>query len=145
MTGDDRQRNPFDDLLRLTEEAEKEQRLLRNAHDEIAALRGEGESAGGKIRARADAQGRLIDVRFDPRAMKLGSQDLAAEVTLAVQRAQDDVAAQRDRVFRETVGAGPPDPEKVLEQFEDTMQTFTRAMNGHEARLDELLRDMDNR
>lgn len=131
--------------MRITDEAEKGQRLLRNAQREIAAIKGEGESASGKVRARVDTDGRLVDVRLDPRATKLSSMDLAEEVTLAVQRAQDDAARQRERAFRDAVGGPLPDAEQVLEQFDETMQTFSRAMNGHEARLDQILREMNDR
>ncbi|WP_406318238.1 YbaB/EbfC family nucleoid-associated protein [Streptosporangium sp. NBC_01639] len=145
MRGDDHRRTPLDDLVRITDEAEKGQRLLRNAQREIAAIKGEGESASGKVRARVDTDGRLVDVRLDPRATKLSSMDLAEEITLAVQRAQDDAARQRERAFRDAVGAPLPDAAQVLEQFDETMQTFSRAMNGHEARLDQILREMNDR
>jgi DNA-binding protein YbaB len=141
---DDRRRNPLDDLTRIIDETEKGQRRFRDAQSEISTIKGAGESADGKVRVRVDAGARLIDVRLDPRVMKLSSADLAEEFTRAVQRAQDDATLQRERVFLDTVGTPLPSAEHVLEQFDETMQTFSRAMNGHEAHLHQLLREMDD-
>ncbi|MGN9844412.1 YbaB/EbfC family nucleoid-associated protein [Nonomuraea sp. H19] len=137
--------NPLDDLARITEEAEQDHRRFQAAQREIETINGVGDSAAGKVQARADADGRITQITFDPRVMKMSSRDLAEEVTLAVQRAQDDSALRRERVLRDAMGGLPATPEQALEQFDRTMQTFSRAMDEQESRLDAIFREMDGR
>ncbi|MFI7639454.1 YbaB/EbfC family nucleoid-associated protein [Nonomuraea sp. NPDC049400] len=111
-----------DDLIQITEQAERDSRRLQAAQREIQTISGVGEGAGGKVRVRADADGRIAQISLDPLIMKLSSQDLAEEVVLAVRRAQEDSAMQRERVVRDAVGE-PPD----------------------EFRLDQIFREMDGR
>lgn len=131
------------DLRRISEQAEQAHRRLKDVGGELGQIKGVGEGAGGKVKARTDADGRVIQVTLDPRAMRLSSQDLAEEITLAVQRAQDDGDAQRERLLGASVGEGPQTPDKVMEQFEDVLQSFNRVMDEQESKIDRILRELD--
>ncbi|MEQ4718183.1 YbaB/EbfC family nucleoid-associated protein [Nonomuraea sp. B19D2] len=137
--------NPPDDVMQITEQAEWDDRRLQSAQREIQTISGVGEGADGKVRVRADADGRIAQISLDPRVMKLSSQDLAEAVVLAVRRAQEDSAMQCERVVRDAVGELPATPEQALEQFDRTLDTFSRAMDEHEFRLDQIFREMDGR
>ncbi|WP_206061913.1 YbaB/EbfC family nucleoid-associated protein [Nonomuraea basaltis] len=131
--------------MRIIEQAEQDHRRLQVAQREIETISGVGAGAAGKIQVRADADGRITQIKLDPRVMKLSSRDLAEEVMLAMQRAQEDSAMRRERVLRDTAGELPDTPAQSLEQFDRTMHTFNRAMDEHESRLDQIFREMDGR
>jgi DNA-binding protein YbaB len=134
---------PLGDLTRIAEQAEQDHRRLQAAQREIETINGVGVGGAGKVQARADANGRITEITLDPRAMKMSSRDLAEEVRLAIQHAQEDSALRRERVLRDAVGDLPATPDRALEQFDRTLQTFNRAMDEHESRLDQIFREMD--
>ncbi|GLW08157.1 hypothetical protein Misp01_32870 [Microtetraspora sp. NBRC 13810] len=133
------------DLDRVVEQAEQARLRLEVMRSEFEGINGEGESANGRIRARSDAEGRILEVVVAPGAMELGSRDLGEEITLAVRRAQDDSALRREQVMREAAGQSPRTPEEIVEQLGEIAHRFNRAMDEQEARLDLILRDMGER
>ncbi|MFG1704338.1 YbaB/EbfC family nucleoid-associated protein [Nonomuraea sp. M3C6] len=60
----------------------------------LEEIRGRGESAGGQVAVELTPTGSLAALRIDPRAMRLGSQDLAEAIVEAFGQAEEDVAAQ---------------------------------------------------
>ncbi|MEU0567864.1 YbaB/EbfC family nucleoid-associated protein [Nonomuraea sp. NPDC005983] len=135
----------MDDLYQVAEEAERMHRRIEVAASELEGIQGVGESADGRVQARTDVNGRLIEVTLDPRAMKMSSQDLGEEITLAVRRAQDDGDLRREQVMRDAVGHLPQTPDEAMEQFEGVMHAFNQTMNDREAQLDQIIRDIDER
>lgn len=134
----------MEDLYRITDQAERTHRLLQTADKDISRISGVGESAGGKVQVRADAGGQIVKTMLDPRAMKMSSKDLADEITLAVNRAQEDVARQREQLLRDVVGETPPTAETTMRQLETVLDTFNKAMDKHEDEVDRLLREVDD-
>ncbi|MET9022376.1 YbaB/EbfC family nucleoid-associated protein [Actinopolymorpha sp. NPDC004070] len=66
---------------------------------------------------------------IDPRAMRMGSQDLAEEITRLVNQARDDVQRQISGLVDEAFADGAPDPREIAEQlpaFEQTMDEILR-------------------
>lgn len=57
-----------------------------------AAVRGRGVTAGGRVVAEVLPTGALVGLSIDPRAMRLGAEDLADEVLAAVKEAAKDAA-----------------------------------------------------
>ncbi|MEU7828025.1 MULTISPECIES: YbaB/EbfC family nucleoid-associated protein [unclassified Nonomuraea] len=143
MSSDDSKNIYQDELHRISEQAERAHSRLKKAGGGFNDVYGTGESADGKIRARTDSGGRITEVRLDPRAMKLSSQDLGEEITLAVRRAQDDCERNHEELLRDAVGRTPPSPDAAMEQFEEVMHSFNHAMNNRESRIDQILREMD--
>ncbi|MEU7740477.1 YbaB/EbfC family nucleoid-associated protein [Nonomuraea sp. NPDC049158] len=143
MSSDDPKNIYRDELHRISEQAEQAHSRLKKAGGGFKDVYGAGESADGKVRARTDSSGRVTEVRLDPRAMKLSSQDLGEEVTLAVMRAQDDCERRQEELLYDAVGRTAPSPDAVMTQFEEVMHTFNRAMNNRETRLDQIIREMD--
>ncbi|GAA1499649.1 hypothetical protein GCM10009827_002580 [Dactylosporangium maewongense] len=69
--------------------------MSRDLGDRLGALAGqtaEGVSDSGLVLVKATTDGAVTDIQLDPRAMRFGSQDLAADVLQAVKRAQDNAA-----------------------------------------------------
>lgn len=57
--------------------------------ERLAAARNEASSPDGAVTAVVDGSGRLVELRLDPKAMRLAAERLAATITETVQAAQD--------------------------------------------------------
>ncbi|MEU1719162.1 YbaB/EbfC family nucleoid-associated protein [Actinomadura sp. ATCC 39365] len=96
----------------LDEAARQGERMLawlESAHDELRAVTGTGEGPSGHVRVTVDADGRVLDVRYGPRALRLGGQDLAEETLAAVRAAAADVRRRTHDLMREAVPGYDPD------------------------------------
>jgi DNA-binding protein YbaB len=121
--------------------------VLRQMEDGLGDITGEGEAAGGLVRAVTDAAGRLVKITFNPRVMRMDSQALAEETCAAVRRAQED----GQRRTRELVGGalGRSAPEHLPDHTEfwnglrEMRETFDRSMTDREAEVARRLRDLD--
>src|SRR5689334_12170763 len=81
-------------LTELAAYAQEQVERLTRMQQDLAACIGEGESPGGLVSARTGPGGRLLDLRLNPDAMRLSTQDAAAEITAAVLAAQTDYASR---------------------------------------------------
>lgn len=76
-------------LEQVIEQSRAAMHHLREANRLIGEAEGTGEAAQGLIRATADGRGGLIKISVNPRALRLDTRTLGAEVTRAVQAAQE--------------------------------------------------------
>ncbi|WP_433222835.1 YbaB/EbfC family nucleoid-associated protein [Microtetraspora malaysiensis] len=88
-----------EEIDRISREAERTLRDLTEALGRLGEVTGEGEAAGGMIRAIVDGEGRIMDVRFDPRVMRQDSEGLAEAVVSAVRAAQEDAQGRTAKVL----------------------------------------------
>ncbi|MFI9589414.1 YbaB/EbfC family nucleoid-associated protein [Nonomuraea sp. NPDC052265] len=123
-----------DDLDRVISESERSVRALAGTLDELSLVTGQGESRGGAVTARVDAEGRLDDLRLAPRASRLELDELTEEIVQAVRAAQDD-QARRLRDVIPPASFGGLSAEAVTRQFQDLQDGLSRQMND---RLDAL-------
>ncbi|MFI6598243.1 YbaB/EbfC family nucleoid-associated protein [Nonomuraea sp. NPDC050536] len=79
---------------RLLDEFRDEVRPLDDLQEEVAAIRGHGEAAGGQVRAEALPNGALAGLRLDPRALRMGADALAEAIVEAATLAATDVTAK---------------------------------------------------
>ncbi|WP_165975116.1 YbaB/EbfC family nucleoid-associated protein [Nonomuraea deserti] len=83
----------------------------------LESLTGTGESPGGRARAVVSAGGLVEEISLGPRAMRMTSQELTAEVLAAVEGARTDERRKAQQVMSEALGeAIAPDeldPDKV--------------------------------
>ncbi|MEU4330241.1 YbaB/EbfC family nucleoid-associated protein [Nonomuraea dietziae] len=94
--------------------AEVVQALGRTAEPrEDSPLRGDGEAADCQVRVVAGQDGRLRELRLDPRVMRMASEDLAREILVAVNAALDDLQAGMPGLE----AAGPADPQGLAESL----------------------------
>ncbi|MEU4545335.1 YbaB/EbfC family nucleoid-associated protein [Nonomuraea dietziae] len=106
--------------------AEVVQALGRTAEQrEDASLRGDGEAADGRVRAVAGQDGRLRELRLDPRVMRMASEDLAREILVAVNAALDDLRAGMPGLE----AAGPSDPRALAEALGGVHADVTRQLD----------------
>ncbi|REF37488.1 YbaB/EbfC family nucleoid-associated protein [Thermasporomyces composti] len=88
----------------MSADLEDHERLLKEAADrleriqamgtQLTEVRGEAETADGKVRAVVRPGGALESLTLDPRAMRMASEDLAAAIVEAVAAATEDVTAK---------------------------------------------------
>ena len=87
------------DVERAEEQAERVEALLTElaGQDErLAEIVGTGRGDGGHVHAAVAADGRVLKVAVEPRAVREGSEALADEIVLTVRRAQQDALRQVD-------------------------------------------------
>jgi DNA-binding protein YbaB len=104
-------------LEQVIEQTRTAMRGLRQAKHLIGQVEGTGEGAQGMIRAAADGRGGLTGIELDPRALRLDVATLGAEVTRAIQAAQDDATRRTAEIVDEAVGGVGALPEPLDETF----------------------------
>ncbi|GLW11657.1 hypothetical protein Misp01_67850 [Microtetraspora sp. NBRC 13810] len=107
------------DHQELDEAARQGERMLawlETADQELDEIVGIGERASGQIRATVDQAGRVLDVTYGARAMRMGSRDLAEETLMAVRAACADAERQTHDLIREALPGY--DPAEAKAEFE---------------------------
>lgn len=119
----------------LAEYAEQQIRRLGQMQAELAGQTGTGESPRGYVRARTGPGGLLKELRIDPTALRLSSEELEAEVTAAVTAAQRQYTERADDIMAPVLGMRPS--EQALGELEEGMTK----LDSLAADLDRLARD----
>jgi DNA-binding protein YbaB len=94
-----------------------------------AEARGTGEAAGGQVRVTVDGTGDVVELSIEPRAMRLGSQDLADAIREAFRAAR---SAAHDRA---TEVGGPTTEERAAAALGDVGTDLLRLGNDAGRRL----------
>jgi hypothetical protein len=90
----------------------------------LAEAKGTATSDDERIKVVWSEVSGVEQVSIDPRAMRAGSDELAAEVTRLLNQARDDARRQAEEAVRAAVAAGAPDPQQVIEQLPGLQQTM---------------------
>jgi hypothetical protein len=134
--------NEFDRILNetraLLEQVRSGQAAPPGDADE-APPEGHGEAAEGRIRVTAGVGGELTSIELDPRVMRMASEELAAELTSAVN------AALRDLRSRTRATDVAIDPAVLAERLKETQDQGLRQMALFTQSLDELMTRIGNR
>lgn len=67
---------------------------IKEIQERVQAAVGHGEAADGRVKITVGPSGALSAVEIDPRAMRMGSEELAEAIIEAAKAATEDVAAQ---------------------------------------------------
>jgi DNA-binding protein YbaB len=102
---------------------------------ETEQLTGEGEAAGGRVKARAVTGGRFESIQLDPRALRMDSEELGKQITLAANAALDDLRTKA----AEQRPAGLPDLQALSEQMVELQDESVRRMSTFVEGLDDAL------
>ncbi|WP_329251577.1 YbaB/EbfC family nucleoid-associated protein [Actinoallomurus sp. NBC_01490] len=88
---------------------------IEQAQAEADEVVGVGEAESGQVTAKAAAGGRVTDIKFGPRALRLDSKRLADAVRSAVGRAQRDAAEKVNGLMRKAMdGFDPAETQAAL-------------------------------
>jgi hypothetical protein len=85
---------------------------------------GEGSAAHGKITAKVAAGGHLEELIVDPRLLRSGSEELCAQIKIAVNAAMDDL-----RGHTAQAGPAPIDPAALAGMIEELQTESVRQMS----------------
>ncbi|MFC4118725.1 YbaB/EbfC family nucleoid-associated protein [Nonomuraea zeae] len=96
------------DLDEAAYQGERMLAWLDTAQEELDKIVGTGEAADGQVRATVDPNGRVLDVAYGPRALRLGSHKLAEETLAAVGAACADAERQTHDLMREALPGYDP-------------------------------------
>ncbi|MEU0565506.1 YbaB/EbfC family nucleoid-associated protein [Nonomuraea sp. NPDC005983] len=141
-----------DDLLpenleRMARESEQSILRLTEMSDELGAITGTGESADQQVRALVDNAGGIQRITIDPRAMRMGSEELADHVTAAVRAAQADAQRQGEEMLANALGSDaarfPLDMDALQRQVNDIQESFSMSIENSLASIDRLTRRSD--
>ncbi|GAA4914796.1 DNA-binding protein YbaB [Nonomuraea thailandensis] len=97
-----------EDLDEAARHGERMLAWLETAREELDQVVGAGESPSGLVRARVDANGRVIDVTYGPGAPRMGSLELADETLAAVHAAGADAERRTHDLMREALPGYDP-------------------------------------
>ncbi|MEV0967297.1 YbaB/EbfC family nucleoid-associated protein [Microtetraspora glauca] len=98
-----------EEIDRIIRQADRSLRDLTDAMERLGEVTGEGDAAGGMVRAVVDGEGMIQGVRFDPRVMRQDSETLAEAVVDAVRAAQGDARRKTAEVLGPVLGESPGD------------------------------------
>ena len=140
----------LDDVYRRLDEAEARARAgrdrmaqVRRFRERAADLVGRGEAADGRVVVEASARSPLRHLHIDPRAMRLGSEELAAAITAAFTAAGEDLRARTREILDEvglTAMADKPDVEQLRTSVHEAQRELHDSVRTAAQRLDELAR-----
>ncbi|MEU8656850.1 YbaB/EbfC family nucleoid-associated protein [Actinoplanes philippinensis] len=122
------------------------QRRLEQLQEGLAAITAEGRDSSGLIQVTVGAGGVLTDVYVNPRAMRLGSEDLADGFKQAHAAASLALAERIAEVRRETFGGEDPladlEGKQAGEIFADLRRSADRGIDDALAQVEKLHRDL---
>lgn len=116
---------------------------LRRIREEVASLVGEASDDEGYVTATWTAEKGFAGLTLDPRAMRMPSMDLAAEIVRVTQLARQDFEARR----RELAASFPVpdvDLDEAQANIEDVRETFTRSLGDLQGMMEQFRSQMGN-
>ncbi|HUR08260.1 MAG TPA: YbaB/EbfC family nucleoid-associated protein [Nonomuraea sp.] len=95
------------EIERLLDQFDADVAQVERLRDQITEVRGRGEAADGRVVAETSSTGELVGLTIDPRAMRLGSGELAAAVLeasgAAARNAAEEMTGLVDPFIADTV------------------------------------------
>ncbi|MCW2900790.1 MAG: hypothetical protein JWO67_3055 [Streptosporangiaceae bacterium] len=115
--------------------------------ERLSGLVGRAASDDGRIKVGCTGQGGLTELEIDPRAMKVGSSELAATLLKLAREAQNDLRRQSQEIVAEAYGDQDPaemfrDRAKFAESLKTMQDAFSGTMSESLDSLNELKRRM---
>ncbi|MFC5825189.1 YbaB/EbfC family nucleoid-associated protein [Nonomuraea insulae] len=104
------------------QEGERMLAWLETAQEDLDRIVGAGEAASGQVKATVDANGQVLDVAYGPRALRLGSTELAEQTLVAVRAAGADAVRRTHDLMREALPGY--DPAKASAELENLLNDW---------------------
>jgi DNA-binding protein YbaB len=118
---------------------------LGELHEKLAELVGSAESADGRIRAECTVAAVPAKLEIDPRAMRIGSQELAATISEVIREASADLRHKMHETMNQGFGGkGLRDSlDEARSRANEAMAAFRRAASEGVAEVEGLRRRLD--
>lgn len=92
--------SPYESIESLIASITEQNEKLLEMQRTMAELRGVGEAADGNIRVEVGHNGALVGLTINPRAMRMGSEQLAEEILEAAREAAEDIGERSEEEMR---------------------------------------------
>jgi DNA-binding protein YbaB len=130
----------FNDVLRNSRERMAK---VNEARERMAGLAGHAETTDGRIKVTCTSEDPLAELQIDPRAMRMGSEELAAAIRQVSRLAREDLDRQANEITEELYGdQNPMDMLRKRDELEknlaDMQEMFGKAGNSAQAMIDQL-------
>jgi DNA-binding protein YbaB len=114
-------------------------------NERLSGLAGRAETQDGRVRLAFSPEQGLPELHIDPRAMRMGSEELAETIQRLTLEAVADLERQKQEAAREIYGddseaVTTPDAEKMKELLQDMNDTFSGLSKDGSALMDEVRR-----
>jgi DNA-binding protein YbaB len=136
------------DLADLLRQSEQRMAGLAAVRERMADLKGRAESQDGRISVTSTPDDPLAEIKIDPRAMRMGSEELAATLRETARRARQDLDAQLEELTADQFsGTGNPmdalkDQDALKQSLTDMQGIFEQAGRNSQQLMDELHRKL---
>ncbi|MFF3443916.1 YbaB/EbfC family nucleoid-associated protein [Streptosporangium sp. NPDC002721] len=101
------------ELSKLFHGFQRDMEALEGLRDRIDSVKGRGEAADGRVVVNVTQAGRLVGLTIDPRAIRLGSDPLAAAIIEAAARAARDAEREASDLVAPFVAGTPLDGDRT--------------------------------
>jgi DNA-binding protein YbaB len=135
----------FNEVLRGSRERMAKVAQVR---ERMAGLTGSAESSDGRVKVVCTSADPLAELHLDPRAMRMGSEELAAAIRQVSRQAREDLDRQANLIAEETYGQDENpmealrDPERLKKNLDEVQDMFKQAGNDTQAMMDLLRRGL---
>lgn len=131
---------------KLVNEAQQRFARLSELRERMSTFEGHAQTEDGRIRATYTATGGLTHLHLDPRAMRMGSEELAETIVSVVQQAARDLQEQNHQAMTEVFGEDEnpmrylTDQQAIQDRANEMQRNFNRTMNDVMGELDRVRR-----
>lgn len=136
------------DFNQLLSKARQRMAKAEEARERMAGLKGRAETPDGRIAVVSTAEDPLAELRIDPRAMRMASEDLAAAIRATARRARADLDRQAEEITAELYG-DDENPMEMLRNQEEMKQRlsemqgmFQKAGKDAQAMIDQIRQNL---
>ncbi|TDB84808.1 hypothetical protein E1264_23360 [Actinomadura sp. KC216] len=114
-------------------------------NERLSGLVGHAETQDGRLRLAFSPEQGLPELHIDPRAMRMGSEELAETIQRLTREAVADLERQKQEAARDVYGddqeaATPPDAEKLKQSLRDMNDIFSGLSKDATGLMDEARR-----
>jgi DNA-binding protein YbaB len=130
------------DVDKLLSGAHERMARVQDMQERLADLLGQAEGADGRVKATYTMAGGLTDLDIDPRALRMGSKDLAAAIKSTVHEASQDLQRQVAEVMSEVFGEAD-NPMKLVGDRDAAVAKVQEAQAAYDRTMQDVMGQLD--
>jgi DNA-binding protein YbaB len=130
------------DVDKLLSGAQERMSRVQEMQDRLADLVGQAEAAEGRIKATYTMAGGLTGLDIDPRALRMGSKDLADAIRSTVQEAAQDLQRQIGEVMGGVFGE-KDNPMNLLGDRDAAVAKAKEAQAAYDRTMQDVMGELD--